>query len=72
MYESLTLDELNALQSMLYDGTQAALIVTNLGLQDPEWFDRYAPVHSEVGHLFLEAGQELADRLEMVQEASAA
>src|SRR6266702_4453347 len=24
MYESLTIDELNALQSMLYDGTQAA------------------------------------------------
>ncbi len=70
MYESLTIDELNALQSMLYDGTQAALILANLRLQDPDWFDRYAPVHSEVGHLFLEAGQELADRLEITQEAA--
>ena len=70
MYESLTIDELNALQSMLYDGTQAALILANLRLQDSEWFDRYAPVHSEVGHLFLEAGQELADRLEIVSRTA--
>ena len=68
MYETLTIYELNALQSMLYDGTQAALVLTNLRLQDPQWFERYAPLHSEVGHLFLEAGQELADRLEGVQE----
>lgn len=72
MYEALTIDELNVLQSMLYDGTQAALVLTNLRLQDPDWFDRYAPLHSEVGHLFLEAGQELANRLGGVPEIAAA
>jgi hypothetical protein len=71
MYEVLTTQELNALQEILYDGARAAFRVANLQ-HNREWLNRHAPVHSEVGRLFLEAGQELADRLSMMRQVPAA
>ena len=71
MYDALTTQELNALQEILYEGAQAAFRLANLA-HNCEWLNRHAPVHSEVGRLFLEAGQELADRLAATRHASAA
>ncbi len=63
MYETLTTEELNMLQEVLYEGVQAAFRVASGGLYDPDLFQHHVPVHSEVGHLFLEAGEELIHRL---------
>jgi hypothetical protein len=71
MYEALTTQELNALQEILYAGAGAAFRLANLR-HDREWLSRYAPVHSEVCRLFLEAGQELAGRLAATGQPSAA
>jgi hypothetical protein len=63
VYEALTTEELNMLQEMLYEGVGAAFRVASGGLREPESFKRHAPVHAEVGRLFLEAGEELVGRL---------
>jgi hypothetical protein len=72
MYERLTLDELSHLQGILFDGSEKAYEIANLHRQNRSWLNRYGPVHSEVGRAFLEAGQELAGRLDAREEASAA
>jgi hypothetical protein len=64
MYDLLTTDELTMLQRMLYDGTEEAYKVTRSRDEEPDWPGRYRPVHRELGHLFIEAGTELVERLD--------
>jgi hypothetical protein len=63
VYEAFTTGELYMLQEMLYEGAEAAFRVASGGLRDSDLFKCHAPVHAEVGRLFLEAGEELAGRL---------
>jgi len=64
MYDALTFGELTVLQSMLYDGTEEAFRVANLGRSDPHLFNHYRQVHMEIGRLFIEAGTELLHRID--------
>jgi hypothetical protein len=72
MYDALTFRELSILQSILYEGTEEAFNVANLRRSDPDWFGRYRPVHSEIGHLFIEAGTELLFRIDSKHSVQAA
>lgn len=72
MYDALTFRELTLLQGMLYEGTEKAFSVASSGCLDSNWFGRYRPIHSEVGHLFIEAGTELLERFDHEQERQAA
>jgi hypothetical protein len=70
MYDLLTTAELTVLQKMLYDGTEDAYRVTRSGDEELGWTDRYRPVHREVGRLFIEAGTELVERLDVHPKAA--
>lgn len=71
MYEALTLNELNTLQSMLYEGTQIARDVAEDESADADCFRRYAQVHAEVGRMFIDAGTELVGRIDALQAVAA-
>jgi hypothetical protein len=64
MYDALTLRELAVLQELLYEGSEEAFRVTSSRGSDQDWFDHYRPLHSEIGHLFIEAGTELLERID--------
>jgi hypothetical protein len=64
MYEMLTRAELTTLQNLLFEGTEEAYRVADLMREDPHSFMSYRQVHREVGHLFIEAGTELLERLD--------
>lgn len=64
MYDALTMTELTVLQRMLYEGTDEAYKVACGGDEAPGWTEQYRPVHRELGHLFIEAGTELVERLD--------
>jgi hypothetical protein len=64
MYDILTFAELTVLQNVLYEGTEEAFRVANLGGSDPLKFNHYRLVHMEVGQLFIEAGTELLHRID--------
>jgi len=49
---------------MLYTATERAYCVLNLAPVNHGWLARYWPVHAEIAWLFLEAGEELLDRLD--------
>lgn len=70
MYDLLTTGELIVLQNMLYRGTKAAYRTARLKGRDPAWFEDYRPVHTEVAHIFIEAGTELVRRLDRSVKAS--
>jgi hypothetical protein len=70
MYELLTSAELNVLQSMLYEGTEDAFRLASIRDGNPGWVVHYRPVHSELGHLFIEAGTELLIRLDHQVQAA--
>ena len=72
MYDALTITELTALQEVLYAATERAYWVLNLAPQNPGWLARYWPVHTETARLFLEAGEELPDRLDNTHRMTAA
>src|SRR5262245_1943099 len=63
MYDALSTTELTALQEALYTATERAYWVVSLAPENQGWLARYRPVHTETGRLFLEAGEELRDRL---------
>jgi len=46
--------------------------VLNLAPQNHGWLARYWPVHTETARLFLEAGEELLDRLDNTHKMTAA
>jgi hypothetical protein len=70
MYDSLTTMELTALQNMLFRAVEEAYWVITVEDGDDGWFERYQPMHRELGHLFIEAGEELLVRLgEVVKTA---
>jgi hypothetical protein len=56
MYDSLTTKELTALRQVPFEEAYWAV---NVHDGDPAWFERCHPMHQELGHLFIEAGQEL-------------
>lgn len=64
MYELLTAAELTALQSMLYEGAEEAYWNAEIERGDPECGEHYRPLHTEIAHLFIEAGTELLERLD--------
>jgi hypothetical protein len=64
MYDLLTTEELIVLQYMLYYGTKAVYNAARLTGKDPDWFEHYRPLHTEVAHAFIEAGTELVRRLD--------
>ena len=70
MYHSLTIRELSTLQDMLFAATEEAYRVVYLKEGDPDWFVRYQPMHRELGHLFIEAGEELLARLNQMIKAA--
>jgi hypothetical protein len=63
MYHALTTRELTILKRMLYEATENAYQLVGFKHGCPEWINRYGPVHLEIGHLFIEAGTELLQRL---------
>lgn len=64
MYEVLTAAELNALQGMLFRGTEDAYRMASFTGGNPGLAERYGSVHRELGHLFIEVGTELLLRLD--------
>jgi hypothetical protein len=64
MYNLLTTKELTALQSALFEATEAAFRAVTAENDDPTWFARYRPFHRELGNLFIEVGTELLLRLD--------
>ena len=72
MYDALSTTELTALQEVLYTGTERAHQVAHLAPENRGWLARYRPAHTEIAHLFLEAAEELIDRLDHAQEMTAA
>ena len=64
--------ELTALQEALYTATERAYWVVNLAPDNRGWLAWYRPVHTEIARLFLEAGEELLDRLDNAQKLTAA
>ena len=72
MYDALSTTELTALQEVLYTATERAYWVLNLAAQNHGWLARYWPGHTETARLFLEAGEELLDRLDNTHKMTAA
>jgi hypothetical protein len=72
MYDTLSTTELTTLQDMLYTATEKVYRMANLAPADRDWLSRYRPVHAEIARLFLEAGQELLNRLDNPHEMTAA
>lgn len=64
MYDTLTTSELTVLQSMLFEGTEEAYRLARIEGDAPGGTRYYRRVHSELGHLFIEAGTELLMRLD--------
>jgi hypothetical protein len=64
MYEVLTTKELAVLQSMLYEAVEEVFRTINVMDGQPVWAELYRPLHWELGHLFIEAGTELVQRLD--------
>jgi hypothetical protein len=67
MYDSLTVKELTALQNVLLGAVDEAYWVGTVEDGGDAWVRRYYPVHRELGELFIEAGEELLVRLELVR-----
>jgi hypothetical protein len=63
MYDPLTTTQLTVLQKMLFEAVEEAYRLINVQDGDPTWMERYHPMHQELGHLFIEAGEELLVRL---------
>ena len=70
MYHSLTTTELTVLQDMLFAAVEEAYRVVNLKEGNAAWFERYRPMHRELGYLFIEAGEELLARLDQYVKAA--
>jgi hypothetical protein len=70
MYDSLTTAELTALQDMLFAAVEEAYRVVNIKGGNSAWFERYRPMHQELGYLFIEAGEELLVRLDQYVQAA--
>lgn len=64
MYDALTFRELSVLLDMLYDGSEEAFHIANILRSDPDWFNHYRPLHSDIGLLFIEVGTELLERMD--------
>jgi hypothetical protein len=60
MYDSLNTTELTVLQDMLYTATEKAYQLAHAASADQARLGH----HAEIARLFLEAGQELLDRLD--------
>ncbi len=65
MYDVLSTAELGVLLNILYTATEKAYRLANL--YGADWQHRF-PVHAEVARLFLEAGNELTDRLKHTEQ----
>jgi hypothetical protein len=72
MYEQLTLCELTALQSMLYEGTGDAYRLARFEGVAKEWTDRYRSLHQDLGLLFIEAATQLISRIHAGRQPQAA
>ncbi len=72
MYSALSARELAVLQNMLYTATERTYRLANLARDSEGRLGTYRPVHGEVARLFLEAGQELLDRLDNKHEMTVA
>jgi len=70
MYDSLTTKELTVLQDMLFCAVEEAYQIINVKDGNSAWFERYRPLHRELGYLFLEAGEELLVRLDQYVKAA--
>ncbi len=68
MYDALSTTELTALQDMLYTATEKAYQMTHVTPADQTRLGH----HAEIARLFLEAGQELLNRLDRAHEMTAA
>jgi hypothetical protein len=66
MYEMLTTRELTTLQSIFYEATENVYRAVSAKDGCSEWIRHYGPVHLELGHLFIEAGTELLQRLDQL------
>lgn len=64
MYDSFTTTELTMLQDVLFRAVEEAYWIINVEDSDPGCFERYHPVHRELAHLYIEAGEELLARLD--------
>jgi len=64
MYDSLTMEQLTALQDALFGAVEEAYWVSTAEDGDDAWFGRYYPMHQELGKLFIEAAEELLLRLD--------
>jgi hypothetical protein len=71
MYDLLTTTELTVLQSMLFEGTEDTYRLAGVRDGNLGGMAHYRPVHLELGHLFIEAGTELLQRLDQQLEAAA-
>jgi hypothetical protein len=71
-YHELTVRELTALQSMLYEGTEDAYRLAHLAGFPADWTDRYRRLHRDLGLLFIEAGTELISRIDASSQRQAA
>lgn len=63
MYETLTTDELSALQEVLYAAVEKAYRICNAGQRNSAVFERYQPFHRDLGYAFIQAAEELSARL---------
>lgn len=70
MYDLLTTTELTVLQSMLFEGTEDVYRIASILDGNPGEVEHYRPVHLEIGHLFIEAGTALLERLEPQVQAA--
>jgi hypothetical protein len=70
MYYLLTTEELTVLQSMLYEATEETFRTANILTGHPVWTESYGPLHQDVAHLFMEAGNELLLRLDLSVRAA--
>lgn len=69
MYEMLTTGELSVLQEMLYAAVEKAYKICGADQINCEAFERYRAFHRELGYTFIQAAEELQERLRMVARA---
>lgn len=63
MYEMLTTDELSVLQETLYVAVENVYRICVADEGDCDVFERYQAFHRDLGYAFIQAGEELQDRL---------
>jgi hypothetical protein len=63
MYDALTTSELTVWQDVLFSATEKAYRLAGLCSKSEDHLASYRSIHAEAARLFLEAGEELVNRL---------